>query len=264
LQAGRCGDKRHQANAIEGTFVDRHFFRDSLRALRRTTKRLLPDVSCTLYGCTITIPSALHRGVLAKVRSGDYETPERELISEHLRPDIPVIELGGSLGVVGAFAAKRLAPGTRMISIEANPNIIGYCRKNLSSNSAGSAEVLHRVVAYGTEKAPFYISDNIHISRTEPFAGSRRVDVETTTIAELLERVGSKQFQLIMDIEGAEVDVIREESSIFKKCVLAIIEFHPSNYSEPDNTTTEMISILKEQGLELIGVLETTHAFKRV
>lgn len=243
--------------------MDRHFLRDRLRAFRRGIRCLLPDVKCTLYGCNITIPAALHRGVLAKVRMGDYETPERKLIEQHLRSDVPVIELGGSLGVVTAFAAKRLNSDTVLISVEANPSILPYCRKNLDANRVGPGEVLHRVVAYGSKTAQFYVSDNIHISRTDPFPGAKRIDVGVTSVTEILGKIKSENFQLIMDIEGAEVDVIREEAGIFSRCLLAIIEFHPYVYSDSEGTIARMISALNEQGLELIDVLETTYAFKR-
>ena len=52
---------------------------------------------------------------------GIYETAELRLIERHLPRDIDVIELGGSIGVIAAQIAGHLIPGTRLISVEANP-----------------------------------------------------------------------------------------------------------------------------------------------
>lgn len=62
--------------------------------------------------------------VKASLALGEYEAPEVRMVSQHLRRDSNVIELGCSIGAVGAYAMRLVEPFLGYIGVEADPNLV--------------------------------------------------------------------------------------------------------------------------------------------
>ena len=55
---------------------------------------------------------------------GGYEGAETRMIRSNLQASPTVVELGSSLGVTTAHIAAVMAPGGRLVCVEANPRLI--------------------------------------------------------------------------------------------------------------------------------------------
>src|SRR5579885_2870151 len=66
----------------------------------------------------------------ARMAFGWYEGEEMLLVKRHLPADLPIIELGGSLGVLSCLTNRRLRNPRKHWVIEANPTLIPLLEKN--------------------------------------------------------------------------------------------------------------------------------------
>jgi FkbM family methyltransferase len=157
---------------------------------------------------------------------GDYETGERAAIARLVNPSLPVIELGGCLGVVAALTNRRLLRRDRHVVVEANPDLLPVLRRNRDRNGA-QFEIVHAAVAYGCETIDFYDGGHFLAGRVAG-KGGRRVTVPAVTLERLVDRFRIDRCTLICDIEGAERDVIHRDLNVLEDRVATlIIEWHP-------------------------------------
>lgn len=151
-----------------------------------------------------------------------YEKAELRLIESQLRPDLDVIELGASVGVVSVHVARKLQPGRQLVCVEAHSGLIGPLRRTLERNGV-AAQVEHAALAYGVPEVPFSIG-------SESFAGQLGTGAEpavrATTLGYLRSQHGIDRFTLVCDIEGAEIQLLENDIDALAFCDQIIIELH--------------------------------------
>ena len=183
----------------------------------------------TLDGSTFAVPETKDRRYLqGMVWLGEYEAFERYAISRFLVPDLPVIELGGSIGIVSCLTNRRLTRPERHIVVEANPALIAPLTANRDRNRCGFT-IVNAALAYGHATVAFHVSDSSVASTLLETAGAAQVvDVEAVTFESLVRGAGFDRCALVCDIEGAEVDMIAHEAEAIAASVdLFIVEVHP-------------------------------------
>ena len=87
-----------------------------------------------------------------------WEEHERHVIDSYLRPDLPVVELGGCLGVVSCHINKKLDRPERHVVIEANPGVLPTLEKNRELNNCRFV-IRHAALGYETTNV------NLHLTR---------------------------------------------------------------------------------------------------
>ena len=179
----------------------------------------------------------------ALLLNGAYETQERALLSKHLQGDLPLIELGGCIGAVSCIANKRLRIPERHVVVEANPRLIPTLTSNRDRNRA-RFRIVNAAIAY-TERAQFAEG-----SFTSGFVGAKgAITVPARTVESIAEESGFERFDLICDIEGAEKDLIENESALLRSRVRWIlVEMHPSILG--DETVARLHGRLVSLGFE--------------
>jgi FkbM family methyltransferase len=163
-------------------------------------------------------------GSLATYWFSDYEAPERSFCKRFIKPSDRVCELGGCLGVVSMVVNRLLTVPSDHLVVEANPEMIGFLERNREKNK-GSFRILHRAVGDGND-VEMLISSGILTSTRSHENHVQSMRVKGCTLAELQAKEGPFD-TLIMDIEGAETQVILE-SDDWKAMRLIILEWHPS------------------------------------
>ena len=179
----------------------------------------------------------------------------------YLRPDLDVIELGGSIGAVTCEIARRQSPGLKIVSVEANPSLISLLRKNLAANVTGhSVTIVHRAVDYRSDRTSVtfirratsmdgVIDGAIHGIHANDAPGDV-VQVPTCTLSALLEEHRIDEYSLISDIEGAEVGIIRRDAEALKRCRQIVIELHDTSKTESIETLRE--ALVGDHGFRLV------------
>ncbi len=155
-----------------------------------------------------------------------YEIEERRALARVLDPELPVVEFGGSIGVVACITNRRLRYPERHVVIEANPELIPLLEQNRQRNGARFT-VLHRAVAYGTREVLFHQDE--FLSGRVRSTGGPAVQVPAVSLREIVDGFGFERCTLICDIEGEEIELVeREEDVLHERVATLVIEAHPA------------------------------------
>ncbi|MBF9030148.1 FkbM family methyltransferase [Rhodobacterales bacterium HKCCE3408] len=170
-----------------------------------------------------------------------YEDAERELLARCLRAGDRVLEVGGGIGLIGLVAAKIAGAG-RVVSYEANPVLRQIIEANYALNDV-SPELRMKAVTTDGAPATFHVSDNVvSSSLRERSEATRAVTVESDALADVLAEV--KPDVLVMDVEGAEVDLLPSADLSGLRAI--VVELHPHVVGEA--ATEALVAELTAQG----------------
>ncbi|HEU5117382.1 MAG TPA: FkbM family methyltransferase [Isosphaeraceae bacterium] len=180
---------------------------------------------------------------------GRYENDEVDMMVRHVNPDRPVIELGGSIGVMACLTNRRLSDPTRHVVVEANPQLVPTLEANRDLNGCKFV-VESAALAYGADFVEFsfgpsFVTGGLHAST------GQSVQVPAVSLAKLMEKHGFSQASLIMDIEGAEVSLVENEPDLLRTRVeIILMETHERMVGKDRNDA--MTATLAELGFEVI------------
>jgi FkbM family methyltransferase len=178
---------------------------------------------------------------------GNYEDKERLASKRYIRPDVPVVEFGGSLGVVSCLLNRRLRSPDRHIVVEANPGNLPMLIENRDRNGC-KFEILHRAAGVTGKTARLYFGGGALMASSIAVTDNS-VEVIAVTLDEVIRTRGFDRCALICDIEGSEINLIHSEIDVFRSRVeIFIVEFHPRiNGLVP---TEDAQRLLKANGFE--------------
>jgi FkbM family methyltransferase len=217
-------------------------------------------------GCRFSLQSpAITTASKSKFMFDRYERPEREAVRRFLDPDLPVVELGGSIGVVACLTNRRLGDPRRHVVVEANAALVPLLLKNRALNGC-EFTVLPRLVAYGSERATFYANTaNFVISSATPGSGSGPVDgveVQTIDLRSIVDGYHFERCTLICDIEGGESDLLRYEADVLgAKVGGMILEVH--EWSMGQSRTAECFKQIADLGFGMVFSEADTYVFRK-
>ena len=189
------------------------------------------------------------------IKRGHYEAPERRLVARWLKGDLPVVELGGAFGIVSGVVGARLGPGTPHVIVEANPVLVDYCRRNAIGTRGADApvSVLHAAVAYGSDGVAAFMPSDAFLGSRLATAGERgAISVPTVTLAALVAENRIGRFDLVCDIEGAELDILVHDAISLSQCRLAIIEVHPDVFAARGTDEAGFVALLIAAGFDIV------------
>lgn len=201
---------------------------------------------------TYVAKRAIHKGL--------YEAPERNLVREFLPADLPVIELGGSFGIVSRITRDKIGNDTPMVIVEANPTLMEYCSENATRGiERAPTTFVNAALGYaGDEKLKFTVTYGVHDSRVgdgAASAGDEVIEVEAVSLSDLRKRNNiSGQYSLVCDIEGMEFDLLEKEGDALADCVCAIIEFHPHIFRETGRSNEGFFMMIDQLGFEVAKI----------
>lgn len=243
-------------------------FRDYFRG-RRVAKHVNHNGwNFGFHGVQITLPHDLPVGIPNALLKNKYEAAEASLIESYLRPDLPVIELGGSLGVISAFIQSRLEPNTAHIIVEANSDIVAVCNANARAgrNTDGGTmpEVVNSALAYGVDEISFPVNQNVHANSIDAKADNY-VIVPAITLAGLLAaHTIDGQYTLVCDIEGAEAAMIEHDAAALCDAHTVIMELHPAAYGAMQTDEASLKSKMSVLGFEIVAEQADVVAWQKV
>ncbi|MGE0282486.1 MAG: FkbM family methyltransferase [Rhizobiaceae bacterium] len=243
--------------------MNRNAFRDFLRR-RRVARHFAKNGGVfDFHGVTVRLPEGVDVAAANALIRGKYEHEEATLITRHLPDHLPIIELGGSLGVVSALVRSKLKPDTRHLIVEANPRLIEICEANAAAGRAGT-EIIHGAVYYDGPVARFGIANEVHASAIGQSGSAEMIEVPAVTLSQLFQRLGSPpRFVLVSDVEGAEYDLFAQEAETLRHVELAIVELHPRNYAALGWNEAELIRNAASVGLQVAERLSDVVLLRR-
>ena len=152
------------------------------------------------------------------------EHAELRFVTLWLRPDADVIDLGASIGIVGARAVKRLAAGRQYVGVELVPWAAELATRNLERHVPPNVGVTVVNAAICSAAPTVGIYEPGRLTSAGAMPGT---DVVATTLSNVLATFGIRDgYTLLMDIEGSECDVVTNDAAALERCGMIIVELH--------------------------------------
>lgn len=178
-----------------------------------------------------------------------YEKQERRYLKQFLPKNATVLELGACLGVVSCITNRLLEHPERHVVVEANPNVVPIIETNKRRNQC-SFHIEHCMVSSRAVNE-FYIGKTILMSSNRRQSATK-ISVVGKTVADLEREHGMKFDALVMDIEGGELDFLRENRDKLKELNVIFMEVHPHPEILSQQDVAECLSILESAGFEKV------------
>jgi FkbM family methyltransferase len=247
----------------------KHRFERRLENWQQTEHRWLGRIvelrgnRASLDSCTFSLRNPIIGTATKSLFLTDgYERSERDILKRHLDRSAAVIELGGAVGVVACVTNKLLQCPDRHVVVEANPDLIEVLQDSRERNGCGFT-VLNRALAYGGDEVTFYQDAVGYLGSSVQVRSSKSIPVPTITLARILSQHGFDRCTLICDIEGGEMDLVRNEAEVLKQHVESlIVEIH--GWRVGHNRAEEMIRTLERIGFERLCEKGATSVFRNV
>jgi FkbM family methyltransferase len=214
-----------------------------------------------LDGVTISLDNHLiTTHFKGRIIVGWYEEYEREIIQKYLPQDEPVIELGGSIGVVACQVNRRLLSPEKHVVVEANPELIPTLKKNRDLNGC-QFEIVEAAIGYGSEYITFF-SNDVSLLGSIYHGGGQKWKVAAKTLQSIAENAGFRYFNVISDIEGSEIGLIDHEIDFIREHVgLLLIETHDDT-PHGDEGVKFVVDRLETYGFEIVDSIRNNYCFR--
>jgi FkbM family methyltransferase len=179
---------------------------------------------------------------------GHYEEGELSLLPERMPRNLPVVEFGASIGVVSCVTNRLLQRPQDHVVVEANPNLIPTLERNRDLNGC-KFTIISAALAYGEPRIGFSVSPYFLCGSIG--GNVDQLTVPTITLQRILQEHGFERITLIVDVEGAEAQLLANEIDLIAQRVdTLLIEFHPTR--------------LGKQGVEDLIDRITGRGFKKI
>ena len=158
-------------------------------------------------GVKIAIGDYLSPSVTYCILNGQYERAELKGIRTLLEPSDIVLELGAGVGFISLQCAKVIG-GDRVFAYEANPALAPHIRRNYDLNNL-HPQLEMCILGDREGEADFFVSDDLwESSMIRPSPEAKPISVPIRSLNQTIRQINPTF--LIMDIEGAEFDIIKE------------------------------------------------------
>ena len=174
-------------------------------------------------------------------------------VEKYLCNQLDTVDLGASLGAVSSKIASILKPNISLVCVEGNPQLTACVKRNLSINASHlQVCVVSAAIAYGTDSVQFVVHDNNLCSSASNKSTWRSIDVPAIELNQLLGQNMIGTFQLVCDIEGAELGIIQNDSDALLKCLQIIIELHGVTHNGEAISEENILAMFVEAGFFLV------------
>ncbi|WP_170334511.1 FkbM family methyltransferase [Ruegeria arenilitoris] len=163
-----------------------------------------------------------------QMRLGNYEVGECDAARKFIRKGDRVLDLGAGIGLV-ASAVSKIEGVERIVSVEANPELLEVIRETHKINGIDTVELRHGIASrVAAEQVPFYLRGHFWSSSMEPDSRPYKEVVPITAFAmnDLIEEIDPTV--IIADIEGGELEIF--DGLTLDNVRTVIIELHPLVY----------------------------------
>ena len=188
--------------------------------------------------------------------SGWYEHDTIRAFHGLLKPGDTFLDIGANFGQYTLLGAKLVGTAGRVIAFEPEPVSFAWLDDNVRRN--GLAQVRLESIALGERAATLelYVGSPDNLGTTSfrkqyNFSG-RTVPVPVRTLDEYCATEGVARVDAIkIDVEGAELSVLRGAEKVLASGPTLVVEFEESNQRRFDLSCDDLERFLTERGYEL-------------
>lgn len=192
------------------------------RGSRKLCRRIFRPGVVSVAGVRLrAVGAGVSRQVMHGLYRETYEEPERLLLGHFLSPSDRVLEVGGGVGFISLLCARVVGVGS-VLTYEANAAMGEVIRDNFALNGL-LPNLRNRAITSQGGPITFYVAGNIVSSSFYPREGGVPCTVESDALEAVLGEW--RPTVLVMDIEGAEIDVLGSSALAGIRAVM--VELHP-------------------------------------
>ena len=187
--------------------------------------------------------------------TGVHEPYSTRQFREELKPGMVLLEIGANIGYYTLISLQHLGPDGYVVALEPSPVNLSALSENLRLNEVdGRVRLFPYAAGRKPGVLPFYMmprgNHSTFIKRDDPnFQPVSVVDVQLTSIDELVKRENLKFDYFRMDVEGYESEVIEGMAETLADVDApsgAFIEVHPVLLRENGSSTLSFVKRLEE------------------
>lgn len=258
-----------------------------LRSSRRfILKKIIPEFIWQKYidlnGVSIPIKNMpFSFGIKLLLCSGDYEYPERTLISLIIKRGMNVIEMGTSIGILTAIVAQKIGVNGKIVTVEAStkkyniskswllkifPNIKllngfafpckEYPEDITINNFDDSTNSLGGKLNFSIKNQGDSIDFSKKSKKNKKNINLQKFDIDTIEKSFL----NKSADLLISDVEGAETIILNSFCPFPETLKYIVIELHPFDYNS-DKTEEKIINKIIASNFLLKMKIENSYLF---
>lgn len=157
------------------------------------------------------------------------------------RTDPVIIDCGANIGM-SILYFKRLYPASRISAFEASPEIAVFLRDNLAKNKIDDVNLVEKAV-WTDNEGIWFGSEKSDASSI--YLGENKILVPSVRLRDVL--LGQDRIDLLkIDIEGAEIEVLKDCHGALGKVQNLFVEFH--SYLGQPQRLGELMQVLEMNG----------------
>lgn len=225
---------------IAKLLLDRNFrLRENQRAELRRIPRYTKGVT-HLLGYPVTFVDSL-----SFINMYD-EIFGRQIYRFKCESEVPfILDCGSNIGL-SVLYFKQIYPHSRILAFEADPLIAEVLKSNIQSASLAQVEIVQKAV-WDEQTVLNFMREGADAGRLDCLAeGTEQCGVETIRLRNYL----SQPIDFLkMDIEGAELRVLKDCCDQLKNVKRLFVEYH--SFENSEQKLDELLSVLKQAGFRI-------------
>ena len=177
-------------------------------------------------GLELHIPGSI--AIRASVLAGNVRICA--ILDAIARRGATVVDVGANIGVIAAYAARRVGSGGRVVAVEPAADNVRVLRDNLRRNRLSGVSIVEGAAGRCRERREFYLRGDLSaVNSLFPDSCYASVtQVATVDVTPLDDLVDGHVDIVKIDVEGAELDVLAGMPRLLAHPGLhLIIEWHP-------------------------------------
>jgi FkbM family methyltransferase len=192
----------------------------------------------------------------------EYEPYESSLVREYLKPGMIVYNIGANLGYYTLLASECVGDSGKVYAFEPAPDNFELLERMVSENMLGNVELFPIAVGAAKSIATLSLSKtNSGDHQLQTVVSRDHVVVDVTSIDSFISEGHAPPNAIIMDVQGAEFDVLRGASTLLavQQPLFLFTEFWPQGLDgrHPDGAKG-MLDMLNNEGFH-ISIIDEKH-----
>ena len=204
---------------------------------------------------------------------GSFEPNEFNFLDRMLKPGMVFVDVGANDGYYTLFAARRVGPAGRVVSVEPSSRERGHLEHNLGRNDLGNVTVVPSALGAAAGTADLHLAHGVHTGHNTlgSFAHDdvvpasvERVPLET--LDTVVARLGLPRIDVIkIDVEGGEANVIAGARSVLTEMrPLLMMEINDGALRAQGSSEASLLATLQgELGYEVLVFSERSGLAER-
>lgn len=204
---------------------------------------------------------------------GSFEPNEFNFLDRLLKSGMVFVDVGANDGYYTLFAARRVGPQGRVVSVEPSSRERGHLERNLARNGTGNVEIVPAALGATAGHADLHLAHGVHTGHNtlgrfahDDVVPARVERVPLETLDAVVTRLGLPRVDVVkIDVEGGEANVIAGARTMLAAMrPVLMMEVSDSALRAQGSSEAALLEMLRgELGYEVLVFSATTGLAER-